>query len=690
MAATPNRLIREKSPYLLQHAYNPVDWRPWGEEAFEEARREDKPIFLSVGYSTCHWCHVMERESFQDEAIAQLLNRYFIPIKVDREERPDVDRFYMMFVEAATGAGGWPMSVFLTPDGQPFYGGTYFPPESRYGRPGFAQVLRTIATAWANDRRRVGAVAVRAMEQLQRWASGQVGGAYPIGPMVADSAFQIFRRTFDRAYGGFGDAPKFPRPAVLQFLLRFWARTGRAEAREMVLETLRGMARGGIRDHLGGGFHRYSVDEAWRVPHFEKMLYDQAQLIVCYLEAWQVSGEPLFREVAVETLGYVLGRMRDPAGGFYSAEDADSALDAAHPDATEEGAYYLWSAEEVRAVLGEPTAAWVCAHYGVQAEGRWVLREAQTLEETAQRAGMDAAQASRTLSEARKKLLARRDARPAPVRDDKILTCWNGLMLSALARAARVLEQDSYLEAAIACARFLRERLTAGEALLRRYWRGEAGIPAFLEDYAFLIQGLLDLYEASLEESHLSWAVRLADEQSALFEDVVHGGFFTARGDAALPVRLKDHYDGAEPSANSVSVLNSLRLFALTGRAEFHEQARRTLAAFGRQLHHAPDSLPLMLAAVLYEPTGFRQVVLQGNPADAGLRRLRRVVDVGFFPDVVVLAAADRGPVAWSGRVPGEVGGPAAHLCENFSCRAPVSDPAELARQLRSESSSSV
>lgn len=682
----PNRLIHEKSPYLLQHAYNPVDWFPWGEEAFQKARNEDKPIFLSVGYSSCHWCHVMERESFQNEEVAELLNRDFVPVKVDREERPDVDRIYMTFVQAVTGSGGWPMSVFLTPEGKPFYGGTYFPPERRYGRPSFRDVLHAIAHAWRHDRERVSSVASQALEHLRRWA-GEGARAGAFAPLeAADSAFQIFRRTFDRQHGGFGDAPKFPRPAVLQFLLRFWERTGREEAREMALATLRAMARGGIRDHLGGGFHRYSVDEAWRVPHFEKMLYDQAQLAACYLEGFQVSGEALFADVAVETLKYVLEQMRDPEGGFYSAEDADSAPDPARPHETEEGAFYLWTAAEIREALGEPLAGWFCAHYGVDSEGQWVLCEAQTLDETAALAGLKAETMASALADARRRLLARRNSRPRPGRDEKILTAWNGLMISALARAARVLGADEYLDAAAACARFIERRLCGPRGLWRRYCRGDAGVPAFLEDYAFLVQGLLDLYEAVLDEKYLSWAVRLAEEQSSLFEDPVLGGFFSAREDPALPLRIKDDYDGAEPSANSVSAWNALRLAALTGRDAFGEQARRTITAFGRQLVSQPDSMPLMLAAALYQQAGLRQVVLHGDAQDLGVRRLRRVVDAGFFPDVVVLRAPSDAPPSGTGDTAPQRSAAVAHVCENFSCQAPVGDPQELAQQLRSKS----
>jgi len=680
MPTHTNRLIHEKSPYLLQHAHNPVDWRPWSAEAFEVARREDKPIFLSVGYSSCHWCHVMERESFQDEEIAELLNRHFVPVKVDREERPDVDRLYMAFVQAATGSGGWPMSVFLTPEGKPFFGGTYFPPDTRYGRPGFRHVLEQIARAWQSDRERVRAVATAAIEQLQRYAAHQVA-ALPGIQEAADSAFNIYRRLFDRAHGGFGDAPKFPRPVLLQFLLRYWHRSDRQEALDMALATLEAMARGGIRDHLGGGFHRYSVDEAWRVPHFEKMLYDQAQLAVCYLEAFQITRRPAYAAVARETLDYVLGQMRDPEGGFYSAEDADSAPDPDRPDDTEEGAFYLWTAEQVQAALGEPAASWFCARYGVEERGAWVLHEALSVAEVARASGAAEAAIAAALEEARRKLLEERERRPRPARDEKILAGWNGLMLSALARASRVLGEWRYFEAAQACARFLTTRMYDGRTLWRRWWRGEAGIPAFLEDHAFVIQGLLDWYETGFESRALELALELSRQQCELFEDPVGGAFFSAREDPMIPIRLKDDYDGAEPSANSVAVWNCLRLAALTGEELWRQKAERTLSAFARQLATLPDSLPLMLAAAMYLPGGLRQVVVRGEPQSPEFRALTGVVHQGFYPDVVLLEPHSAG-AGWVRDLPVHKQQVEAHVCENFSCRAPVSDPGELAHQL--------
>jgi uncharacterized protein YyaL (SSP411 family) len=685
MGMKANRLVREKSPYLLQHAYNPVDWYPWGEEAFQQARRQDKPIFLSVGYASCHWCHVMEKESFQDPQIAALLNRHFVPVKVDREERPDVDRLYMAFVQASTGSGGWPMSVFLTPAGEPFFGGTYFPPDNRYGRPGFRNLLERIAQAWLFDREQIRAAGGAALERLRRQGEAEAGHFEP-GEAVLGYGFNAFRRSFDPVHGGFGGAPKFPRPSVLSFLLRYYERSGNQEALEMALATLQAMARGGLRDHLGGGFHRYAVDEAWRVPHFEKMLYDQAQLALAYLEAWQITGRPWCAEVARQTLDYVLREMTHPEGGFHSAEDADSALGDA-PETSREGGYYLWTAAQIRAALGPEAAAWFCAHYGVQPEGEWVLHEAQPLETTAELAGLQPEPMRQALAEARRLLLAEREKRPRPARDDKILTAWNGLMISALARASRALEEPRYREAAERAAEFLAARLYEGETLLRRYRDGEAGVPGFLEDYAFLAQGLLDLYEAGFRAAHLERALQLTEQQIRLFEDPQQGGFYSARPDCNLPFRLKEDYDGAEPAGNSVAALNLLRLAAITGRDDLGRRAERTLAAFGRQMTMAPDSLPWMLVAAAYSRSGLRQIVLAGEPDARGRQPLLNEINRRFLPDRVLLAAepatARLAPWLAVYQDSSPAGAEAAVcLCEGFACQLPVKDPAELAERL--------
>jgi len=698
-----NRLIREKSPYLLQHAHNPVDWYPWGEEAFEKARRENKPIFLSVGYSTCHWCHVMERESFESAEVAEFLNRYFVPVKVDREERPDVDRIYMTFVQATTGGGGWPMSVWLTPDLKPFYGGTYFPREDSYGRPGFLSLLKRIAELWERDRERIVESSRRLIEQLERHLRAEEGsGVFSEG--VFEAAFNQFRRSFDPRLGGFGGAPKFPRPVVHQFLLRYWARTANAEALEMVLLTLRRMAAGGMCDQLGGGFHRYSVDDRWFVPHFEKMLYDQAQLAVSYLEAFLISREKLYADVARDILEYVLRDLTSPEGAFYSAEDADSAPDASRPEHKSEGAFYLWTRAEIDDLLGRPVADWFSFVYGVEEEGnvrydphgefagKNILYQAHTIEEAARhfKADLDLVQAA--VAEARRKLFEARRRRPRPHLDDKILTSWNGLMISAFALAAQVLGDDRHLEAARRAAHFLLSRLydPASGTLLRRHRDGEAAIAGFLDDYAFLIAGLLDLYEACFELDLLQTAERLAERMIELFEDSARGGFYaTAADDASLVLRLKDDYDGAEPSGNSVAVLALARLAEMTGRRDFRRSAEAALEAFASRLNSLPVSLPLMLVAAEFLRLKPTQVLLAGAREDPATLELARQVWQRFLPRRVVMLVDAATREALAGRLPvaSEVapvdGKAAAYVCENYACRLPVTEPAQLAELLK-------
>ena len=667
----PNRLASEKSPYLLQHAHNPVDWYPWGDEAFEKAAREDKPVFLSIGYSTCHWCHVMERESFENEEIARLLNENFISIKVDREERPDVDRIYMLFVQASTGGGGWPMSVFLTPDRKPFFGGTYFPPDSRYGRPGFASILENLARAWRMDRARIEQSGAQVIEQLREYSALSAGAGYAAGRDVLDSAFYAFRRSFDSHLGGFGAAPKFPRPSVYNFLLRYYAETGTGEALDMVLLTLREMAKGGMNDQLGGGFHRYSVDERWFVPHFEKMLYDQAQLAVSYLEAFQVTREPQYAETARTIFEYLLRDLAHPDGGFYSAEDADSAVDPSRPNDKREGAFYVWSHDELVRALGREDAAIFSRLYGVEERGNvrddphgefddcnilYRAREPQPEEQAA-------------LAAARDKLLRIRSTRPRPHLDDKILTAWNGLMISAFAKGAQVLGEPRYEQAARRAIDFLRSALwrESDSTLLRRYRQGEAAIEGFLDDYAFLALGLLDMYETSFEAAHLAWAVRLAERAIKLFEDPGEGGFFSTAARPELVLRLKDDYDGAEPSGNSAMTLALLRLARFTGRDDFRASAERALKAFGRRLAAAPTAAPQLLAASLFASAKPMEIVLAGPSADPEMFAMLKAIRERFLPNAIVMRG-EYSPVA----MPAIEGRPTAYVCENYACKLPV------------------
>ena len=672
-----NRLAREKSPYLLQHAHNPVDWYPWGDEAFEKAAREDKPVFLSVGYSTCHWCHVMERESFESPEIARILNEHFVPIKVDREERPDVDRIYMLFVQASTGSGGWPMSVWLTPDRKPFFGGTYFPPDNRYGRPGFGLILQSLAQAWQKDRPRIEESGAQVLEQIRNYSEVAGGPAGAVGRDALDSGYYAFRRMFDSKLGGFGGAPKFPRPSVLNFFLRYYAETRTEDALDMALLTLREMAKGGMNDQLGGGFHRYSVDERWFVPHFEKMLYDQAQLAVSYLEAFQITGEAQYAEVARSIFEYVLRDLQNPDGGFFSAEDADSVIDPQEPEVKGEGAFYLWSHAELVTALGESDAAIFERCYGVEERGN--VHEDPHGEFTGrnilyQAAGVDQAA---VIERARTILLERRGRRPRPHLDDKVLTAWNGMMISAFAKGAAILTEPRYGQAARRALDFLRAHLwrEQDQVLLRRYRAGEAAIEGFLDDYAFLILALLDMYQTSFVEADLAWAVRLAEKARELFEDSQAGGFFTtAPAKADLVLRLKDDYDGAEPAGNSVMALALLRLARLTGSEEFRQSAERALLAFAPRMRAAPAALPQMLVAQMFALAAPMEIVLAGPSDQEMLDTIRRK----FLPHAVILRA-EQAPVS----MPAVDGSPTAYVCENYACKLPVTGAHALADLLQ-------
>lgn len=703
-----NRLIHEKSPYLLQHAHNPVDWYPWGEEAFALARAENKPIFLSIGYSTCHWCHVMERESFENEAIGELLNRHFVSIKVDREERPDVDRIYMTFVQATTGSGGWPMSVWLTPDLKPFFGGTYFAPDARYGRPGFSSVLEQIAHAWLTKRDQLLSSSTAVLAEIAR-ASEVRPEASVLNPAALESTFHYFRRAFDSKLGGFGGAPKFPRPAVLDFLLRYHAFSRNAEALDMSLFTLREMAKGGMYDHLGGGFHRYSVDDRWFVPHFEKMLYDQAQLASSYLEAFQITGDPVFLHTFQGILDYVTRDLAHPDGAFFSAEDADSAPDPAQPHHKSEGAFYIWSHAELVQILGPIRAEWFAHRYGCEEEGnvahdphgeftgRNILSEANPVESTARRFSLDPVQLEADLAAMRAELLAARAQRPRPHLDDKVLTSWNALMISALARGARILAPshpalaDRCRQAALRAADFIQQHLHDPESrtLYRRFRDGERAIPGFLDDYAFLAQAHIDLYEATFDSAHLQSALDLTTRMFELFEDREHGAFFSSGDTPDLVLRLKEDYDGAEPSGNSVAILNLLRLSAYTALDELRETALDALRAFAKRLTDQGPTVPLMLAAWLAELAPKTQIVVAGDPAHPAFAPLLDEARRRFRPFTALIALArDEDRARFAGWIPalasmGPVdGAPAAYVCQNFACQLPVTTVDDLAKLL--------
>ncbi len=696
-----NRLIREKSPYLLQHAHNPVDWYPWGDEAFAKARTEQKPIFLSVGYSTCHWCHVMERESFENENVAALMNEHFVPIKVDREERPDVDRVYMTALQAMGQNGGWPMSMFLTPDLKPFYGGTYFPPESRYGRTGFPEILERVHEIWEKEREKVDQSAQGITAFLQE--ASQVVAEGDLREESLALCFEQFRKTYDPVFGGFGQGPKFPRPAMFNFLLSYHYRTGNHEALEMTEYSLQKMASGGMYDQVGGGFHRYSVDAEWRVPHFEKMLYDQAQLAVAYLDLHLVTQDPYYANVANDVLTYVRRDLTDEGGGFYSAEDADSQRPD-DPAESGEGAFYVWTKGEIMRLLGEGDGRVFAYYYGVEEDGnapldpqheftgRNILYVAESLSDTAAAFNRSEERVQETLALARRKLFAARKDRPRPHLDDKILTSWNGLMISAFARAYRVLQNPEHLQAAVRAGEFLLTHLRGNRGnLLRRYREGEAKFDGHLDDYAFLAQGMIDLYESSLEARWLRYAMELTEKMLELFWDSEHGGFFdTAGQDQTILVRLRELYDGAEPAGNSVAALNLLRLARMTEREEWGRKAEQTLRACARILREQPVAVPQLACALALMLSPSRQIVVAGKSRAAAGPILREIYG-RFLPDSVFLYSGEgersiRDLAPFAGRLLAPETGATAYICQNFVCELPSSDPANVARLLDRDS----
>lgn len=700
---TQNRLGKEKSPYLLQHAFNPVDWYPWGEEAFDKARHEDKPIFLSIGYSTCYWCHVMEREVFEDPSIAELMNRTVVSIKVDREERPDIDQVYMTALQAMTGSGGWPMSIFMTADRKPFFAATYMPASNHNGNPGFPEILGRIREAWMKDRSKVLETSEQVGQFLETTAAPTMGGGTVTESML-DRGFTEFEKSFDPVRGGFGPAPKFPRPSAINFLFRYFHRTGNTKARDMALLTLQKMVEGGIYDRIGGGFHRYSTDERWLVPHFEKMLYDQAQLVISYLEAFQITHDQLYAQVARKVLGYVQRVLKHPQGGFYSAEDAESALSVSYAEYKKEGAFYIWKKSEIDSILTKEEARITEFIYGIEEEGNIhsdprgefagenILTVAHSAEEAARQFGEKVEDVVAHLDLAKERLFDARQQRPRPHVDDKILLAWNGLMISALAQAYRVLGDESYLEEAELASRFLLSNLvgpTTGK-LLRRYRDGEAKVDAHLADYAFFIQGLLDLYEASFQIDWLQKAVRLMEEQIELFYDNVCGGFFDIPGtDPTILIRTKEVHDGAEPSGNSVSILNLLRLSQIVGGSRYHTLAIKSLSSYSEFIEKIPHALPQSLIALDFSLTKPVQIVLAGNRRHPVIREMLDEIYFRYLPKKIVLLADGAEGQEFLGRfVPffrnlGAAGSKqTAYICEDYACELPTSDVRVLTKIL--------
>lgn len=681
----PNRLARERSPYLRQHADNPVDWYPWGEEALNKARAEDKPILLSIGYAACHWCHVMERESFQDQEIAALMNERFVNIKVDREERPDLDSLYMEALQILTGQGGWPMTLFLTPDGRPFYGGTYFPPAPRYGMPSFRQVLEAVSEAYASRRGQVAEVAHRITAALGR---GPAPGQDP-RPLrqVMDEALARIHSAYDAHHGGFGGAPKFPQAMVLDFLLTHHVLSQDPLALQMAERTLEAMAQGGLWDHLGGGFHRYAVDEDWTVPHFEKMLYDNALLALAYLHAWQVTGKPLYRRVVEGTLDFVLREMRAPSGGFCTTLDADSE--------GEEGRFYTWTPAEVEEVLGPDLARAFAAYYGVlphgQVEGRSVLRAPRHPDVVAHQLGLSQAALEEVLAEARPRLLAARETRPRPARDEKVLAEWNGLVLRALAEAGAALDRPDYLEAARTNATFLLERMVDTAGVLRRsFVGGEARLPGFLADYGAVADGLLALYTADFQLRWFEAARDLAAQMVDLFWDEADGAFYdTGPHHERLVTRPRSVQDNATPSGNSLAV----RVLARLALYRADEKTMRTATEAARGVISLASQFPLafghLLGSLPLLDGQALEIALVGEPGEEAFQALRRPVQQRFLPHAVVAAGPPDGPeteaIPLLAQRPLVGGRPAAYLCRGVACQAPITDPSALEEALASQ-----
>ncbi|HEV2147173.1 MAG TPA: thioredoxin domain-containing protein [Longimicrobiaceae bacterium] len=680
----PNRLASETSPYLLQHRDNPVDWYPWGPEALERARAEDRPILLSVGYSACHWCHVMEHESFEDPATAAVMNEHFVNVKVDREERPDIDSIYMTAVQQMTGHGGWPMTMFLTPEGVPFYGGTYYPPEPRHGMPSFRQVMLAVMEAYRERRDDV----ERSAAELHGLLRDGMSVRAPRGAVdasVLDRAFHALAGRFDARHGGFGGAPKFPQPMVLEFVLRHWKRTGSPEALRMAEHTLRGMAAGGMYDQVGGGFHRYSVDARWLVPHFEKMLYDNALLARVYLYAWQATGDAEYRRVVEEVLQYVEREMRSPEGGFYSAQDADSE--------GEEGKFYVWTPDEVDALLGPEDGSLFRAYYDVTEKGNFegtnILHVDRSAEEVAAEAGVSVERLERALARGREVLYEARAGRVWPGRDDKVLTAWNAMMLHTFAEAGRILGRAEYLEVADASADFLLRELRPEGRLLRTWKEGRAKIGAFLEDHALLADALLALYAATGEVRRVAAARELADDVLERFWDEEEGVFYDTATDAeALVVRPRDAFDNATPSGNSAAVAMLLRLGTLTGEPRYARVAARVLEGMAEMTARVPQGFGQLLAALDFHLAVPREVVVVGRAGELDTEALLDVLRLRYLPNAVLALRDPDAPADGDEQVPllrGRSlveGRAAAYVCERYACRRPVTSPDELAEQL--------
>lgn len=693
-----NRLSREKSPYLLQHAHNPVDWYPWSDEAFEKATRENKPVFLSIGYSCCHWCHVMERESFEDQDVAEILNRNYVAVKVDREERPDIDHIYMSVCQALTGHGGWPLTIVMAPDKKPFFAGTYFPRDDRSGMPGLVTVLGKISEAWTDRREDLLSSGEKITDVIKQ-------REIPPGEIDASSlierALSDFKGDFDSRYGGFGNAPKFPSPHNLYFLLRYWHLTKDTSVLDMVEKTLAAMYRGGIFDHIGFGFSRYSTDRKWLVPHFEKMLYDNALLAIAYLEAYQATRKKDWGMVARKIFGYLLRDMVSPEGGFYSAEDADSE--------GVEGKFYIWTVQEVSQVLGEDAGQRFCSMYDITRKGNFEGSSIPNLIKIVETDRISDLGKDRTntvdvyvsnigdggadtdfIEECKSKLFQHREKRVHPFKDDKILASWNGLAIAALAIGGRILEEQKFTDAAVKAVEFINSKLTRKDGhLLASYRDGKASIPGYAEDYSFLIWGLIELYETTYKPEYLKMAINLNSELLRLFWDETAGGLFIYGSDSEqLIARPKEAYDGAAPSSNSVSALNFIRLARLTGRHDLEDKAQQLFKAFGGEVARFPRGYAHMLSAMMFLQAKSGEVIVVGDETAAGTRELLDIIKARYMPFTVSMLVTGENTLL-SSLVPSTEnytsveGKPAAYVCRNFACSYPVTESRDLSDLLQ-------
>ncbi len=689
-----NNLKNEKSPYLLQHADNPVNWYPWGEEAFKKARDEDKPVFLSIGYSTCHWCHVMEHESFEDPDVAQMMNDIFVNIKVDREERPDIDNIYMSICQMLTGSGGWPLSIIMTPDKKPFFAATYIPQNNSYGRVGMTELGMRVKDLWQNEREKIFQSADQITESLQKTSTQEPGDK--LGLPELEKAYRNLSSSFDQSYGGFGNAPKFPSPHNLMFLLRYWKRSADSNALEMVEKTLQNMRRGGMYDHIGFGFHRYSTDARWFLPHFEKMLYDQAMLALAYIEAYQATGKKIYQDTANEIFEYVLRDMTDDNGGFYSAEDADSE--------GEEGKFYVFSKAELKDVLKEDELEFVTKVFNISSTGNYaeeatgqktgknILHLSKPFAYLAADMGMTDQEFEDKLDIIRMKIFDYRKKRVHPGKDDKILTDWNGLMIAALARGAKVFDNPILLEAAQKAAGFILDQMRKDDGgLYHRYREGEAALNGFIEDYAFMIWGLIELYEASFNIEYLKSALALNAYQIRFFWDDQGGGFFlTAEGAEELIHRPKEIYDGAIPSGNSVAAMNLIKLGRITADAKMEERATVLGRAFSNQVSQVPSGFCMLLNSVDFQIGPSFEIVLAGKEDAEDLKDLRKSLHGTYIPNKIVLfrPAEEKMPeiskiASYTEKQDSLNGSATAYVCMNFACRLPVTKPDEMLAQMQ-------